>query len=136
MALGYTAFLLVACDQSAPGATFDTQAGHCVAIDEVAEEELADCERGATEVTDTLESVATAQDEVFSSEKRYFTHADELRKAGVEISDGVLLEVDEAHRDGYCIEAAHDELPGAGVMFHVDQTGKVHGGGCSPVGHA
>jgi hypothetical protein len=135
-ALGCAAFLLAACDQSAPGATFDAQAGSCVTIDDVAEEELDACERGATEVRETLESVAAVQDDVFSTDKRYLTDADRLREAGVEIPDGVLLEVDEAHRDGYCIEAAHEELPGAGIMFHVDQSGKVHGGGCSPVGHA
>jgi hypothetical protein len=133
-ALVCAALLFAACDQSAPGATFDTQAGHCVAIDAVAEEELEACERGVTEVTDTLESVAAAQDEAFSTSGRHLADVGELSSAGAVVPESVELRVDEVNRSGYCIEAAHEELAGAGVMFHVGQTGKVHGGGCSPVG--
>lgn len=93
-------FLGGACDQSAPGATFDPQAGRCVAADDATKDELEVCKRRVTEVRATLGSVAAAQSDAQASSYRHLASMEELAEAGVEIPESVSLRVGEVNSKG------------------------------------
>ena len=78
MAICGLTLAFTSCNQSGPGATFDRQAGRCVAVEGSApSDELEACERGATGVRAALEVVADVQADAFSRDGGYLTQFDE-----------------------------------------------------------
>ena len=100
------------------------EAGAATPGDDAEGEEV---DEGLEALQSIVKNAATAQESYFTSNTEYAESVEELEAEGLDVPEGITVDITLVGQDGYCVQASDD----SGSVFHYDSaTGQAEQGEC------